>query len=100
MGTGRAAGAKGLLLLDHLFHQPILSVRGAGEHLGCSYVTAAHLVAEFVRLGILQEVTGRQRNRLYRYQTYVDLFQKQALKTPEEPGSLDAPTAGPEQVRE
>ena len=100
MGTGRAADAKGLLLLDHLFHQPVLSVRTAGEVLRCSYVTAAHLVAKLVRLGILQELTGRQRNRLYRHQTYVDLFQKQALNAPEEPGSSQAPTGGPEQPRE
>jgi hypothetical protein len=32
------------------------------------------LVSELCRFGILREITGKFRNRLFRYQDYLDLF--------------------------
>jgi Fic family protein len=78
----RAAGNNALRLLDGLYEHPILSVRMAEHHLGCSYATAAKTVEEMQRLGILREVTGQQRNRRYRYDPYLALFDQQALATP------------------
>ena len=43
--------------------------------LGCSYVTAGKLVDQFVELGLLREITGQQRNRRFRYEPYVALFE-------------------------
>jgi Fic family protein len=76
------ASTNGLKLLDYLFEHPLLSIRMAQETLGCSYGTAGNVVQEFERLGILQEITGQQRNRLYRYEPYVSLFDRQALSVP------------------
>jgi Fic family protein len=86
-----AGSTNGLNLLDYLFEHPLLSVRMAQDALGCSYGTAGSVIQEFERLGILEEVSGRQRNRLYRYEPYVSLFDRQTLSIPA--------TQEPEEIR-
>jgi Fic family protein len=61
-------------LLDYLFEQPIVSVRMVERKLDCAYVTASRLVDQFASLGLLKEITGQQRNRRYRYEPYLALF--------------------------
>ena len=76
--------AKEQRLLDYLFQQPVLSVRMAQKHLDCSYNTADSAVRRLERLRILREFTGQERNRLYRYEPYLALFDRQILKLPAE----------------
>ncbi len=80
-----AANASATQLLDLLFDRPIVSVRMAERALGCSYTTAASLIRRLERDGILEEITGQRRNRLFRYAPYLDLFQRQMLPTPTGP---------------
>jgi len=63
-----------LALLDHLFRQPILGAKGIEEALGVSQPTASALVQDLESIGLLREFTGRQRNRLFSYDRYLDLF--------------------------
>jgi Fic family protein len=76
-----ASSALGNRLLDFLFERPVLSVRAAQERLSCSYVTAANLIGELEELGVLRETTGQKRNRLYRYEPYLALFERQGVDT-------------------
>lgn len=71
--------AAGMRLLDFLFEQPLISVRLVEQHLQCSYVTASKLVEQFVELDLLRETTGWQRNRRYRYEPYLALFEPSGL---------------------
>ncbi|MGH6914477.1 MAG: helix-turn-helix domain-containing protein, partial [Geminicoccales bacterium] len=64
----------GLALLDQLYSHPVVSVNAIVERLDMPYSTANSLVSRFEELGILNEISGRQRNRLFRYDAYVDLF--------------------------
>lgn len=64
----------GLRLLDYLFVQPLVSVKLIEQRLECSFVTAGRIAEQFVGLGLLREVTGWQRNRRYRYDPYLALF--------------------------
>ena len=64
----------GLQLLDFLFESPLLSIKAVEKRLDCSYVKANNLVLQFVKLGLLEEITGWQRNRRFRFQAYLDLF--------------------------
>ncbi len=72
--------AKALALLDHLMLQPTVSIRRVATLLGCTQPTAAKLVGDLETRGWLREVTGYGRNRLWRYQPYVDLFHADALQ--------------------
>lgn len=64
----------GMQMLDYLFQSPLLSVKAVETRLDCSYVKANKLVLEFVKLGLLEETTGWQRNRRFRFKAYLDLF--------------------------
>ncbi len=39
-----------------------------------SYVAANGLIAELSKIGLLSEVTGASRNRIFRFAPYLDLF--------------------------
>jgi Fic family protein len=74
-----SGSANGLLLLDDLFARPLTTVRLVEGHLNCSYDTANKLVDQFVELHLLREITGGQRNRRYRYEPYLALFEPPSL---------------------
>lgn len=70
---GRVAN-KGYRILEALFEQPIINVKSVAERLGVSNQAAGDLVGRFIEHGILEEITGFQRNRRYRYAGYISLF--------------------------
>ena len=53
-------------MVDLLFAQPILTVRQVEAALGLDFTTAQRYVEQLVALGILREITGHARNRVYR----------------------------------
>lgn len=59
-----------------LLEQPVVRIQQIVEKLGISHKSANDLVADFIKLSILQEITGHQRNRIFIYQQYLDLFEK------------------------
>ncbi len=61
-------------LVDFLFERPIVNVRMVEKELACSFAKANSLVNSFVKLGLLEEMTGWQRNRRYRFRPYLALF--------------------------
>ena len=73
------SAASGLRLLDYLYQQPIINVRLVEKRLQSSFVTANKLVEQFVKLNILKETTGGQRNRRYSYFPYLALFESSAV---------------------
>ena len=91
--SGVAKNAKALALLDHLFRQPTVSVNRVAQLMSCTFPTASKLVRDFESRGWLKELTGYGRNRLWRYQPYVDLFHREALDA-----LVGAPQAVPAQV--
>lgn len=70
---GRAAG-NGLVVLERLYEVPVISVNSARQLNGTSYAAANQLIARMADSGILREFTGHTRNRMFIYQSYVDLF--------------------------
>jgi Fic family protein len=73
--------AKALKLIDYLYQQPLVSAKRAGEVVGCSLPTAIKLVEDLRARGWLHEVTGYERNRMYRYQPYMALFHREAVES-------------------
>ena len=68
----RAPNAKQALNL--LYRRPMLSATDLEHGLGVSHPTANALLRDFIRLGILREITGAARHRLYVFETYLELF--------------------------
>lgn len=62
------------LLLQYLLKKPIVSVNQVKMITKSSYKTANDLVNEFVHKGLLQEMTGQNRNRLFVFDEYLKLF--------------------------
>jgi Fic family protein len=74
-----------LKLMDHLYEQPIINVKAAQEALGVSFPAAGRMINELQDNGILTEVTGGRRNRMFRFAPYLDLFED-VSETEVEPG--------------
>ena len=71
---------KALKLLDHLYQQPLVSPKRIAALLGCTAPTALKLVGDLQQRGWLEETTGQERNRLYRYQPYLELFHRETVE--------------------
>jgi Fic family protein len=76
-------GMSAMRLVDHLFERPVINVNAASDYLGISYVRANVLIKEFSDLGVLNEITGGSRNRIFRFSPYIDLFADVAIDSAE-----------------
>ncbi len=63
-----------LILVDHLFIHPIVNVKAVSEATNLSYPNANGLASMFEDIGILKEVTGQKRNRVWEFSDYLDLL--------------------------
>ncbi|WP_445147806.1 Fic family protein [Baekduia sp. Peel2402] len=68
------AGPNGLKLLSELYRRPLVNVSYLAARLDVSFPTANRLVSRFEELGLLREITGQRRSRIYRYEPYLALF--------------------------
>ncbi len=72
-GSGRGAVSAGLLF-QALQQRPIISIASASAALKLSKPTVAKPVGTLVEVGILSEVTGRQKGRLFAYDEYIKIL--------------------------
>jgi Fic family protein len=68
----RSADAK--KIIDYLYTQPVIEVNKVEELIKKSNVTAYKLLASLESLEILTEISGAQRNKLYAFKAYLNLF--------------------------
>jgi Fic family protein len=61
-------------VVDYLYTQPVVEVNRVEEIIQKSNVTAYKLLDSLEKLEILKEVSGAQRNKLYVFNEYLDLF--------------------------
>jgi len=87
-------GLNGLRLLDLLFRRPLLNVGLIRDELGVAFNTANKLAEQLEALDLLEETTGGQRNRVFRYTPYWRL-----LDEPEAAVEEDSPRRRPRQER-
>ena len=67
---------KATRLLNYLFSKPIINNKEIMEKLSISFNSANRLIKSLVELGLLNEITGYSRNRLFVLKKYLDLFNK------------------------
>lgn len=73
MKLGRKAEAGHELLL-YLFSNPAITIKDIVTEIGVTFPTASTLVEDFEKLGLLKEITGLSRNRLFVLNEYLNLF--------------------------
>jgi Fic family protein len=76
------AAARLLQLVDLLFARPVVTVREVEAALGVNFSTAQRYVDQLEERGLLREVTGQARNRVYRADEVL-----QAIEEPLNPAS-------------
>jgi cell filamentation protein, protein adenylyltransferase len=76
---GRAA-ANGHRIMEKLFNHPIVTVARVRQWLDVTPAGANNLVNRLVDVGLLREITGYARNRRFRFDPYLRLFEE-----PEDP---------------
>lgn len=72
-GLGRPA-ASVLRVFEHLQRNPIISIPATAASIGLSAPTVAKSLEYLRQLGILREITGRQRDRLFVYDAYLAIL--------------------------
>jgi Fic family protein len=69
-------GADARVLLDFLYKKPVISPSETVAIIHKTPQTAYNLIADLEKLEILKEITGAQRNKLYSFEPYINLFDK------------------------
>lgn len=72
---GRAAG-NAQQVMDYLFMHPITTIKNVKELLGITQAGANNIVNRLVEIGLLKEITGYARNRRFRFDPYLRLFEE------------------------
>lgn len=67
-------GGSALKLLDELFNRPLITVNSIIEITALSYPNANRLASIFEDMGLLKEITGQKRNRIYEFVEYMDIL--------------------------
>jgi Fic family protein len=65
---------KAKVLINYLYRKPIINVKEVEELLSITTKPANAIINEFENLGILKEITGYKRNRLFLFEEYYNLF--------------------------
>ncbi len=61
-------------VVNYLYTQPVINVEKVESIIEKSYVTAYKLINDLEKLAILKELSGTQRNKVYVFKDYLDLF--------------------------
>jgi Fic family protein len=69
-------GLNSVRLLDLLFSRPVITVTDISKTLKISHQPAYDLVDQFLKLGILREITGKKRYKRYLFIDYVGIIEK------------------------
>ena len=64
-------------LIQNLYEAPVTSIKGVSQALNLKTNTASALVSDFVQHGVLHEVTGKQRYRMFWFKEYFEIFAKE-----------------------
>jgi Fic family protein len=69
-------------VLDYLFQRPIIDASKVAQLIEKRPATAYKLIESLEELGIIKEITGAQRGKLYSFEAYLHLFEAGVIKKP------------------
>lgn len=70
---GRAA-PNATRVVDYLYKKPIINAHELSERLDLTKTTANRMIQALHKIGVLHEITGQQRYRVFYFRDYYDLF--------------------------
>ena len=76
--TASSLGSTEAKLLEFLFEHPLTDIQTAQKKLDVSYNTSAGAIAKLATVNLVREITGKQRNRIFRFTAYLELFEESA----------------------
>lgn len=79
------AGVNGVKALDVLFQRPLVNVNVLADALDVTFATANRVVDALQGAGMVDEITGGRRNRVFRYTPYLSLFSEPESDEPDAP---------------
>ena len=62
------------LLIKTLYQQPIMDIKAVTRLLSVKTNTATYLINDLVKYGVLEEMTGKRRNRVFLFKEYLMIF--------------------------
>lgn len=62
------------LFLELLYGEPKIDAQSVAEALNVNISTSLRLISDFEKLGILKELTGYKRNRIFSFEDYLNIF--------------------------
>ena len=71
-----ANSPNGLKLMDHLFMNPLVTIKEIRRVTGVSNATAGRLAKQMIELGVLSEITGYARNQKFLYKDYFSVLRE------------------------
>ena len=74
---GRGA-ASALLIYRYAQANPLFSIRNAAREMKVSFPTASAAVDRMIEAGILRESSGKRRGRLFLYESYLDILNRES----------------------
>ena len=74
-GTGRAANSA-MRVHRVMQERPIISLQELAKRTGLSYPGASGGIGTLERLGVVRELTGKRRNRLFGYKDYLSILEE------------------------
>lgn len=63
-------------LIEHLYQKPVVKVKEVSEIIEKTLTPSYRLIEELERKKILVEITGNERDRIYVFKSYIELFDK------------------------
>jgi len=61
---------------QHLQRHPFVSIRTVAEESGLTKPTVAKAISNLEKIGVLREITGRSRSRIFAYDKYLEILSK------------------------
>jgi Fic family protein len=67
-------------LMKYLYQSPVTNIKKVANLFGLKTNTASALISDFVKYGVLDELTGNRRNRIFIFRQYFIIFNRHSLK--------------------
>jgi len=66
------------LLMKTLYQQPVIDIKTVAKLLAVETNTAAYLINDLVKYNVLEELTGKSRNRMFWFKEYLRIFRRES----------------------